>query len=634
MDLIITNALVFDGRGEAPVVADVGIDGDRIVAVGSGLDRAGVSEVVDAKRRWLMPGLWDIHTHLDLEVELDPGLTEVVRHGTTTAVVANCSIGVPFGRQNSDGHDPVVSTFARVENIPKRVLRRVAEKITWSDTQGYIDHFAHVPLGANVVPLVPYSNLRIEVMGSDAAVRRPASADELQQMEAILEEALKQGYAGFSTDALPFHYMSNDPHRKQKIPSHHASFSELKQLLKIVRNYERVWQATPPKDNPFKVFRTFLLTSGRLFGKTLKLTAVAALDLINNRMLARLVVVISHLLNSRLVKGHFHLQALGAPFKIYGDGAMTPIAEEIPALRELNEVDFEDREARLSIMNAPDYRERFRHMWYHDKRGLSIGRIKRWLKMIDDSLCRDLREMIMTAQPVSAWEEESLQQVFERLVGWQQSGQGARTEQERQAFARLPNPIGDDADFLLALFREYDTELRWYALVANDNEDTLARLLFDPFILPGFNDSGAHCTNMAYYDGNLRSLKIAQKRGEAGVAYMVQRLTRAPADFWGMLNVGSIEVGQKADLVVIDPEALRTYDSEAQMVFEHRDALGARQMLNRSDGVVTDVWVGGKRAWQDGRASALLGCQTLGRALLVSDAAGDSRAAFQEQAAE
>lgn len=620
-DTLITNALVFDGHGGAPENKDVAIVDGRVAAVGLGLAADEAREVVDATDRWLMPGLWDIHTHLDMEVELDPGLTEVVRHGTTTAVVANCSIGVAFGRQDRDGHDPVVSCFARVENIPKHVLRNVADKITWSDTQGYLEHFAQIPLGVNIVPMIPYSMLRIEAMGVDAAVSRAATEAEMQRMEQLLEDAMLQGYAGFSTDALPFHYMSDDPHRRQKIPSHHGTFKELKRLTDIVRRHERVWQATPEKDNPLKVLLAFLLTSRRLFKKTLKITAVAALDLVNNRFLTTLGGFLSRILNSRLVGGHFHLQALGAPFKIYADGAITPIAEEIPALRELNEVDVEDRDARMAILNGDDYRARFRHMWFHDKRGLSVARLKRWFRAIDDSLCRDLGEMIMTEEPVPAWREESLQQIFDRLATWQATGDGARNEQERAAFAALPNPIGDDCDFFLALLKTYDTDLRWYALVANNNEQVLGDLLFDPLILPGFNDSGAHCTNMAYYDGNLRSLKIAQKRGLEAVGFMVNRLTRVPADFWGMPSVGAVEPGQRADLLLINPDALERYDSEAQTLFEHRAALGAKQMLNRSDGVVTDVWVGGVPAWHDSKPTQHLGSTTMGEALTVGSVA-------------
>ncbi|HSN81731.1 MAG TPA: hypothetical protein VLS88_04075, partial [Polyangiales bacterium] len=183
---LIKDALVFDGRGGAPVVRDVAVSDGTIAELGEDLPREQAGEVIEARGRWLMPGLWDIHPHLDLEVELDPGLTEVVRHGTTTAVVANCSIGVPFGRQNEGGHDPVVSCFARVENIPKSVLRRVADRITWDNPKAYLDHFARSPLGANIVPMIPHSMLRIEAMGLDRAISEKASEQDLGKMEEIL----------------------------------------------------------------------------------------------------------------------------------------------------------------------------------------------------------------------------------------------------------------------------------------------------------------------------------------------------------------------------------------------------------------------------------------------------------------
>jgi N-acyl-D-aspartate/D-glutamate deacylase len=378
-----------------------------------------------------------------------------------------------------------------------------------------------------------------------------------------------------------------------------------------------VWQATPEKDNPFKVIRAFLLTSGRFFGRPLKLTAVAALDVVTNRFLAKLGVVLTRVLNSPLVNGRFRLQALAAPFRVYADGPITPLSEELPALRELNEIDLDDKDGRMALLSDPDYRKRFRKMWYHDKKGVSLGRIKRWLRMMDDSLSRDLGDMIMTARPLPVWEGQSLQQIYDRLVAWQVTGEGARNDDELEVFWSFPNPVPDDCEFFLHLLRRFDTQLRWHYLAANDDEDRLAKVLFDPQMLPGFNDSGAHLTNMAYYDGNLRGLQIAQRRSIEDVAYHVGRLTREPARFWGIDSVGTIALGQQADVILIDPEALRAYDSEAQTIFEYREAVGSEQMLNRSDGVVTDVWIAGIPAWRNSRATAYLGTTPMGRALTV-----------------
>ena len=119
-------------------------------------------------------------------------------------------------------------------------------------------------------------------------------------------------------------------------------------------------------------------------------------------------------------------------------------------------------------------------------------------------------------------------------------------------------------------------------------------------LLPGFNDSGAHVTNMAYYDGNLRALHIAVQDSEALFSRMVQRLTREPADFF-RLDAGRLDIGARADVVLLDPEALKAYDGDAGIRLIHRDEYECKQLVNRSDGVVRGVFVAGRRLW-DGQA--------------------------------
>ena len=129
-DRLITGAKVFDGSGGAGAQLDIAIKDGRVAAQGENLPREQAAVVDDARGAWMVPGLLDIHTHEDLEVELDAGLPEVVRHGTTSVVVGNCSIGLAFGAQRNNEQDPIVDCFARVENIPKTVLRKAAEKAT------------------------------------------------------------------------------------------------------------------------------------------------------------------------------------------------------------------------------------------------------------------------------------------------------------------------------------------------------------------------------------------------------------------------------------------------------------------------------------------------------------------------
>ncbi|MDZ7629527.1 MAG: hypothetical protein U5J99_14095 [Parvularculaceae bacterium] len=165
-DLVIRNAKIFDGSGAMPAAEDIAVKDGRIAARGTNLP-PGAREI-DGKGLWLTPGLLDIHTHYDLEVELAPGLPESVRHGTTTVVVSNCSLGLAFGAQRDGGEDPVVDCFARVENIPKPVLKRVADRATWNDSADYLDHLETLTLGPNIAPMIPYSMLRIAGDGRHA----------------------------------------------------------------------------------------------------------------------------------------------------------------------------------------------------------------------------------------------------------------------------------------------------------------------------------------------------------------------------------------------------------------------------------------------------------------------------------
>ncbi|TDU24346.1 N-acyl-D-aspartate/D-glutamate deacylase [Panacagrimonas perspica] len=613
-DALIRDALVFDGNGGAPQRADVAVAGGRVVSIAPGLSGANADTVIEANGRWLTPGLLDIHTHFDLEVEIEPQLPEAVRHGTTTVLVANCSLGLAFGNQRRDGADPIVDCFARVENVPKHVLSKVADQATWNDSRAYLDHFDAKALGPNIVPMIPHSMLRIEVMGLQDSVTREPTKAELETMGGLLDKGMQEGYVGFSTDALPFHYLANQPNTHKQIPTQFAPFSELKFLTNIVRRWERVWQATPPKDSPAAVFKTFSLTSGRLHGKPLKLAAVAALDLHMNRLLLKAALVMTRLLNSKLYDGRFRLQALGASFRTWADGAITPLAEEVPVLRQLNELDLEDRAGREKLMSDPAWQADFRRMWWHGKRGFNLARLKRWLRVDDNVLSRDLRDMTLDDCAVAEWNGQSLQGVYERLLAWQASGAGASPGLEAEAFAAMPKGC-DEADFMLELLRRFDTQLRWSTVTANRDPRVVKRLLFHPLLLPGFNDSGAHLTNMAFFDGNLRTLKIAQEDGVERVAQAVRRLTREPAEFLG-IDAGRLEPGAPADLVLIDPERLQAWNPEKSYQFIWRDCFEARQLVNRPDGVVSGVMIGGRMAWQDGAYTPEFGHKRFGRLML------------------
>lgn len=612
-DTLIKNARVFN-NGEHPCTQDIAIKDGKIVARGADLgDQAG--QLIDATDLWAMPGFFDIHTHYDLELEVAPGLPESVRHGTTSVVIANCSLGLAYGAQRTGDIDPIVDCYARVENIPKSILRACADKVNWDTPKEYIEHLDTLKLGPNVVTMIPHSMLRIEAMGFTESVSRDPSDVELSNMQTMLRDGLQLGYAGFSTDALPFHYLANQPNCHKTIPTQFAKYKEIKALTNVVREEGLLWQATPPKDSPLQVFRTFLLSSGRLHGKPLKTTVVAALDVASNRTLVKLTHLLATLLNSRLVDGRFYMQALGARFKIWSDGAVTPIAEEIPELRALNETDLEDRAGRVKILQDPDYIKVFRAMWMKGKSGFNLARLKRVLRLEDYAFDRDMNTMTIDICPLKSWQGQTFQSVFERLLAYKSGNLSESiSKAEQTIFDKEFFWVADEADFMLQVLRTFDTDLSWYTITANRSLETVRELLMNPKLLPGFNDCGAHLTNMAFYDGNLRSLKLAAQGGEADASYMVKRLTKDAADVFGVEG-GTISVGDVADLILVDPIALANYDGEQNVKRVHRKEYDHSQLVNRSEGVVPLVLINGQVAWQNDQFSGQLGKAKMGRLL-------------------
>jgi N-acyl-D-aspartate/D-glutamate deacylase len=140
-DLIIRNGTVIDGSGAAPRRADVAIDGEHIVAVGSGLGAA--RREINAAGLLVTPGFVDVHTHYDGQATWDPYLTPSSFHGVTTTVFGNCGVGFAPVRPGAAPY--LINLMEGVEDIPGTVLAE-GVPFNWESFPDYLDVLEAAPM--------------------------------------------------------------------------------------------------------------------------------------------------------------------------------------------------------------------------------------------------------------------------------------------------------------------------------------------------------------------------------------------------------------------------------------------------------------------------------------------------------
>ncbi len=160
-DVLIIDGLVLDGTGSPGQRVDLGIRGDRIVAMAASLPRGNAKRVINASGRVVSPGFVDLHAHLEPLLQL-PLMESAMRQGVTFA------LGGP------DGGSPL-------------------------PLAPYMDSVRTTGVGINVGYQVGHNDVRRTVMGMEA---RAPTATELARMKQLVAEAMGSGAFGLSTGLL------------------------------------------------------------------------------------------------------------------------------------------------------------------------------------------------------------------------------------------------------------------------------------------------------------------------------------------------------------------------------------------------------------------------------------------------
>ena len=190
-DLLITNAVVYDGTGAAPRKGDVAVRADRIVAVGR-LDGWYAAETLDANGLALAPGFLDAHTHDDRAVLSTPEMSAKVSQGVTTVIGGNCGISIAPGI----GREPP----------PPLNLLGNREWFRFDRVADYFEAVEASPPALNIALLVGHSTLRAATMDK---LDRPATPAEIERMGELLDEAMKANRDGQAADFDVYPYTAS-----------------------------------------------------------------------------------------------------------------------------------------------------------------------------------------------------------------------------------------------------------------------------------------------------------------------------------------------------------------------------------------------------------------------------------------
>src|SRR5581483_11271347 len=182
--LLIRNGTVVDGSGAAGVRADVAVEGDRIAAIAPALPGT-AARLIDATGMVIAPGFIDIHSHSDFFYEQCPSAESKIRQGVTTEVVGMCSFS------------PAPCTHASRHQVETAALSLGAKlSVRWSTFAQYLDALEQARPSIHIVHFIGHGPIRYAAMGAE---NRAPTAPELEDMKALLAEAMGAGAFGLSS---------------------------------------------------------------------------------------------------------------------------------------------------------------------------------------------------------------------------------------------------------------------------------------------------------------------------------------------------------------------------------------------------------------------------------------------------
>lgn len=193
-DVVIANGRVVDGTGAPAFTADIGIVGDRIVAMGR-LSDAEATHRIDATGLVVSPGFIDLLGQSEFNVLVDSRAASKVTQGITTEITGEGASIAPVNDRMIAAAKPAYDAFGVTHD--------------WHSLDEYLTRLERSTTAVNMGTFVGSGGVRDYVIGQED---RPATPDELARMQALVSEAMQQGAFGVSSSLqyVPNRFASTD----------------------------------------------------------------------------------------------------------------------------------------------------------------------------------------------------------------------------------------------------------------------------------------------------------------------------------------------------------------------------------------------------------------------------------------
>ncbi len=566
-DLVIRNGTVIDGSGSPRRVADVAVQGGRIAAVGPGLG-AGRREI-DAAGLIVAPGFVDIHTHYDGQATWDPFVTPSSWHGVTTTVFGNCGVGFAPVRPGKSGY--LINLMEGVEDIPGTVLSE-GVKFDWESFPDYLDALASMNRAVDVAAQLPHGALRFYVMGERGADHDEVPSEgEIEEMARLAEEALRAGAMGVTTSRTVKHKARDG----RFTPSLSARNAE---LLGLAEGMKRAGRGVLQVNSDFGPGEFEALAAAAAFaGRPLSclLVQVDAQPKLWRETLDQIHAVRK---SGRAANAQVGSRPIGVIMGL--ETTVHPFAGH-PAWLEMRALSPAERYARLKSDPA-------------------------------------LRQRLLTA-PADAGPRQFMSESFHKMFPI-----GDRPDYEpdtKNSIAEMAKRSGrTPADVALEEMMARDGKglmMLPFENYAYGSLDVVHEMITDPATVLGVADGGAHVGVICDASSPTSLLTLWGRDRTRGpklpLEFLVAKQTRGTAEAYGLLDRGLIAPGHKADINIIDFEALAVRRPE---VIYDLPAGGGR-LIQRANGY-KHTFVAGVETMRDGELTGerpgrlVRGAQTAG----------------------